>query len=99
MPWLEMRKLLRTISPEIAQLAQRGDAFAKSVIRRYYYAFEHPTDTKANLELRIAIEDYMSRDLRVLERVDLGSKYGHLLDEKTGGTKIFVPNVEIVRKH
>lgn len=93
MPWEEMQKLLRTIGPEIGRLALRGDRFAQAVLARYQYAFEHPTDKAANDELRTAVEDYVSRDLRDAERVELGSRFGHRLPEaeKERGPRIFVP--------
>lgn len=93
MPWEELRKLLRVLGPEIGQLAKRGDRFAKSVMERYRYAFDHPNDTHANFELRVAIDDYLRRDLITAERADLQAKYGHLVDdpEAEQPTRIFVP--------
>jgi len=92
MPAEELRKLLRLIGPEIGKLARRGDKFARAVYARHVYAFEHPEDPNADRELRKAIEDYMKRDLTILERQELGSRYGHLLEEKDPGPRIFVPD-------
>lgn len=81
MPWDELRKLLRNIGPEIGQLAERGDQTARLVMEYYQYAFDHPKDQQANLNLRTAVEDYVNRDLRTAEVIDLGSKFGHRLPE------------------
>jgi hypothetical protein len=95
MPWEDMMDVLRTIGPEVMRLAKRGDRFAMRVLERYQFGFEHPTDSQANFELRTAVEDYVSRDLRPGERFDLASKYGHRLPEghedKTHGPRIVVP--------
>lgn len=93
MPWEELLVLLRQIGPEMAKLGARGDQFALKVEARYRYAHQHPTDPKANRELRVAIEDYVNRDLRLSELYELGSKFGHRLDEpeKEAGPRIFMP--------
>jgi hypothetical protein len=93
MPWDEFRKLLASIGPEIGKLAVRADPTARLVMEYYKYAFDHPTDAKANLNLRTAVEDYVNRDLRTAEQIDLGGKYGHRLPEpeKETGPRIFVP--------
>lgn len=93
MPWLEFIKMLRTIGPEIGRLAVRGDQTARLVLSYYQYAASHPRDAKANMNLRTAVEDYINRDLRTAEQIDLGSKYGHRLPEpeKEQGPRIFVP--------
>lgn len=94
MPWQDLRDVLRTIAPEINRLAKLGDAFATKVMAKYQYAFEHPGDKPAEFELRVAIEDYVSRDLRAGERFDLAVKYGHRLPEghedKAHGPRIVV---------
>lgn len=90
-----MVDVLRTIGPEINRLAKLGDRFAIKVMAKYQYAFEHPTEGVANFELRVAVEDYVSRDLRPGERFDLAVKYGHRLPEghedKIHGPRIIVP--------
>lgn len=92
MPWPEMQDLLRTIGPEMATLAKRGDEFAIKVMAKYQYAYEHPTDHKAHFEMRHAVEDYINRDLRLGELMDLGSKFGHRIeDDPTPGPRIFMP--------
>jgi hypothetical protein len=91
MPWDELRPLIRLLAPEIGRLARLGDAFARKVYERYVYAANHPNDVVANRELRIAVEDYLKRDLTIVERFELGSKYGHLLEEKPTGPRIVVP--------
>jgi len=93
MPWEEFRKLLRSIGPEIGKLAERGDPTARLVMQYYRYAFDHPQDARANTNLRTAVEDYVNRDLRTAEQIDLGGKYGHRLPEpeKETGPRIFVP--------
>ena len=66
---------------------------------RYQYAYDHPRDAQANFELRTAVEDYVNRDLREAEQIDLGAKYGHRLPEpeKETGPRIFVPD-QVVRQ-
>lgn len=92
-PWEEVRKLLRVVAPEIGKLAARGDVFAKKVFDRYVYAYDHPSDKKANHELRVALDDYLKRDLMLVERLDLKAKFGHLdATEKDPGARIFVPD-------
>lgn len=93
MPWEELRVLLKQLGPEIAKLGARGDQFALKVEARYRYAHQHPKDYKANQELRVAIEDYVNRDLRLSELYDLGSKFGHRLPEpeKEAPPRIFMP--------
>lgn len=93
MPWDEFMKLLRSIAPEIGRLAERGDPTARQVMAHYKYAYDHPRDARANRNVRTAVEDYVNRDLRTAEQIDLGSKYGHRLPEpeKEAGPRIFVP--------
>ena len=94
MPWDDLLKLLRAIGPEVGRLKQRGDQTATALMAYYVYAHAHPRDVKANQNLRAALEDYVNRDLRVGEQMDLGSKYGHRLPEpeKDVGPRIFVPD-------
>lgn len=77
MPPEAFGQLLRSLGPEIGTLAQRGDKLAIKVMAKFQYAHDHPTDQKAILEVRTALEDYVNRDLRVGELYDLGSKFGH----------------------
>ena len=91
MAWDDFMKLLRTIASEIGRLSARGDPTARLVMEFYQYAFDHPRDVEANKNLRAAVEDYVNRDLRTAERIDLGSKYGHRLPEEESGQRIFVP--------
>lgn len=95
MPWEDLLKLLRTIGPEVGRLMNRGDQTAKRLMARYVYAHAHPKDVEANKSLRAAIEDYVNRDLRVSEQIDLGSRFGHRLPEpeKDRGPLFFVPDV------
>lgn len=92
MPWEDMRLMIRAMSQEIARLAARGDKQARAVVDAYRYAYDHPRDARANNNLRAAFADYMNRDLRVDERLILGSRYNHRTDlvEKEE-TRIFVP--------
>lgn len=94
MPWDELIKLLRTIGPEVGRLMKNGDQTAKTLMAYYVYAYSHPRDVEANKNVRAALEDYINRDLRVAERIDLGGKYGHRLPEpeKDTGPRIFVPD-------
>jgi hypothetical protein len=93
MPWPEFMKMLRGIGPEMGRLADRGDPTARRVLASYKYAADHPKDVKANQDLRAAVEDYINRDLRLAEQIDLGGKYGHRLPEaeKDAGPRILVP--------
>lgn len=93
MEWVDFMKLLRTIAAEIGRLARLGDQTAKMVMAYYEHAYRNPRDAQANLNLRVAVEDYINRDLRVSEQIDLGGKYGHRLPEpeKSQGPRIFVP--------
>lgn len=95
MPWIEVLKLLRTIGSEVGRLKERGDPTATTLMAHYVYAYAHPKDQKANQNLRAALEDYINRDLRTAEQIDLGGKYGHRLPEpeKETGPRIFVPDV------
>lgn len=94
MPWADVLKLLRSIGPEVGRLMQYGDPTAKMLMAYYIYAHSHPNDKKANLNVRAALEDYVSRDLRLAERTELGGKYGHRLPEpeKEHGPRIVVPD-------
>lgn len=93
MAWDDIMKLLRSIAPEIGRLSVRGDLTARQVMAHYQYAFDHPRDLEANKNLRAALEDYINRDLRTAEQIELGGKYGHRLpeQEKETGPRIFVP--------
>lgn len=95
MPWPEFMTMLRTIAPEIGRLAERGDPTAKMVMARYQYAHDHPRDARANQNMRAAVEDYINRDLRTAEQIDLGGRFGHRLPEpeKETGPRIVVPGV------
>lgn len=77
MPAEAFGELLRALGPEIGTLAKRGDKLATAVMAKYQYAHDHPTDAQAILEVRVALEDYVNRDLRLGELYDLGSKFGH----------------------
>lgn len=92
LPHEEFMKLMRKIGPDIKLLSLRGDKFAQAVMRRYQDAFEHPGDMLKDQECRIAVEDYMRRDLHIAERAELGSRFGHYVDEQQGPTRIVVPN-------
>ncbi|HSV90877.1 MAG TPA: hypothetical protein VLH80_07240 [Nitrospiraceae bacterium] len=100
MAWNEFMQLLRTLGPEIGKLMKNGDQLATTVMAYYRYAHDHPRDQKANLNLRTAVEDYINRDLRDAERLELGGKFGHRLPEpeKESGPRIFVPNTEGVNR-
>lgn len=93
MPGGDFGALLRYIAPEIGRLAVRGDPMAKRVLAYYIYAHDHPTDVDARRNVRLAVEDYINRDLRVGEQYELGSRFGHRLPEaeKNSGPRIFVP--------
>lgn len=91
MPHDEFMKLLRKIGPDIGLLSARGDKFAQAVEKRYRDAHADPLNPIKRTELRIAVQDYMDRDLRIHERTELGSKYGHYVDEEKGPTRIVVP--------
>lgn len=93
MEWVDLLMLLRTIAPEIGRLQGLGDQLAISVMAYYTVAYANPRDVKANRNLRAAIEDYMNRDMRTTERVQLGDRFGHRLPEpeKEPSTRVFVP--------
>jgi hypothetical protein len=92
LPWEELRKLLRKEGPNIRLLADRGDKFAKKVYDVYLEACRLPIEHPKNLELRIAIDDYMNRDLRQHERTELEGKFGHRVDlPDPDRTRIYVP--------
>jgi hypothetical protein len=93
MPGEEFGTLLRSIGPEIGRLMKRGDKLAIAVYAYFIVAHEHPNDPQARMNVRVAVEDYMNRDLRTAEQYDLGSKFGHRLPEpeKDPGPRIFVP--------
>lgn len=92
MPPEAFGELLRSIGPEVGRLAKLGDPLAIAVMTRFMYAHNHTNDQKAILEVRIAVEDYINRDLRDAERFDLGSRYGHRVEgEDKQPTRIFVP--------
>lgn len=99
MPWEELRKWLRSYGPEIKRLADRGDRFAQRVYDVYLEACVLPVDHPKNLELRRAIEDYITRDLHLTERYELGSRFGHLVEdeERESGPRIIVP--DHIRRH
>lgn len=90
-PWAHVQEILRKYGQEIGRLARRGDPLAKKVVQRYQYAYDHPNDVDANRSLRDALDDYLQRDLRTAERADLGSRFGHLLEERERGPMIVVP--------
>lgn len=96
MPWRALAGLLRTIGPEIGLLAHRGDKLAQRVMARYQAAYEHPRDPRYESELRVALEDYVNRDLRVAEQYELGSRFGHRLPEpeKPAGIRVLLPGSE-----
>lgn len=93
MPGDAFGTLLRSIAPEIGRLAVRGDELAKRVLAYYMYAHDHPEDADARMNVRIAVEDYVNRDLRLGEQYDLGSRFGHRVIEEQddGAVRIFVP--------
>lgn len=93
MPMAEIRKLLRTRGGEIGTLAKNNDKLAQAVMAAYQFLYDHPGDHQAGQNLRSAIEDYMNRELRVSEVLDLGSRLGHRLPEpeKLTGERIVVP--------
>lgn len=95
MEWEDFLKLLRSIAPEMGVLARRGDEMAQNVMAIYQYAYEHPTDREANRNVRAAVEDYINRDLRQTEQIELAGRFGHRLPvpEKQTGPRIFVPGV------
>jgi hypothetical protein len=99
MPGEAFGALLRSIGPEIGRLATRGDRLAMTVLGYFMYAHEHPNDPEARMNVRVAVEDYMNRDLRIGEQYELGSRFGHRLPEpeKEAGTRIFVPE-SIIRQ-
>jgi len=90
-PWEHVQEVLRTYGPEIALLAARGDPLARKVRQRYQYAYDHPRDPQANLSLRDALNEYLQRDLRDAEKVELRSRFGHQLSEPAHGARIVVP--------
>jgi len=92
MPWSEFMKMLRGLGAEIGRLATQGDPTARMVMAYYQYAHDHPRDLKANQNLRTAVEDYINRDLRTAELIDLGSRFGHRLPEpeRETGPRIFI---------
>jgi hypothetical protein len=94
MPWTEIMKLLRSLSAEIGRLQRLGDQCATAVMAHYVYAYNHPMDEKANMNLRRALEDYIDRDLRDAEVAQLGDRFGHRLpeSEKEHGPRIVVPD-------
>ena len=93
MPSEAFGELLRSLGPEIGQLAKRGDKLAQAVMARFQYAHDHPIDATARQNVRTALEDYVNRDLRLAELYELGSRFGHRLPEpeKSHGPRIFVP--------
>lgn len=94
MPWIEFMKLLRSVSSEVGRLQRLGDQCATAVMAYYTYAYHHPSDQKANMNLRCALEDYINRDLRDAEVAQLGDRFGHRLPEpeKAHGERIVVPD-------
>lgn len=95
LPWEEVRKLMRSIAPEVRQLAERGDKLAQDVYNRYCEAYHHqaPDGSNLNKSFRKALQDYMYRDLTVSDRAELGSKFGHLVEGEQGAAapRIVVP--------
>jgi hypothetical protein len=96
MPWRALAGLLRTIGPEIGTLARRGDQLAQAVMARYHAAYEHPRDPRYESELRVALEDYVNRDLRLAEQYELASRFGHRLPEpeKPAGIRVLLAGSE-----
>lgn len=92
MPWRALAGLLRTIGPEIGSLARRGDKLAQEVMARYRAAYAHPRDPRYESELRVALEDYVNRDLRLTEQYELASRFGHRLPEpeKPAGIRVLL---------
>lgn len=93
MPGDAFGALLRSIGPEVGRLAVRGDTLARRVVAYFTYAHDHPEDPEARMNVRLAVEDYINRDLRVGEQYELGSRFGHRLPEpeKDVEARIFVP--------
>lgn len=81
MTLLEVRDWLRWQSVAIDRLAIANDKLARRVITAYRYFYDHQSDEQAQLELKAAVKDYMIRDHLDGERKDLGSKFGHKVDE------------------
>lgn len=95
MPWEDLRRILRTLGPEIRQLAERGDALATRVYNLYCEcAYKNlPLEHQTHKSLRAALTEYMFRDTSISDRKEMGSKFGHLVDEEKGErpTQIVVP--------
>lgn len=92
MPSEAFGSLLRSIGPEIGRLAVRGDPIARRVMAYYMYAYDHPNDLEARKNVRMAVEDYINRDLRLGEQYELGSRFGHrVAEDEKEGLRIFLP--------
>lgn len=93
-PWHLVQELLRVYGPGISKLAQRGDLVSKKIIAVYKHCHRNPHDVQANRDLRDQLNDYMQRELNESARYELGSKYGHLVEEEDkydSPSRIFVP--------
>ena len=99
MPMPELLKLMGAIGREVRQLAERGDKLAQQVYHRYCEAAHHraPDGSPLNTSLRKALQDYMYRDLTVSDRLELGSKFGHLVEGEQGSSapRIVVPGTDV----
>lgn len=92
MPWLELRKWIRMWAPEIRQLAERGDMISQRIyhILCELYDKQPPLEHPLHSELRQRLTEYMHRDLTLSDRVELGGKFGHLIEEEKGPRPISI---------
>lgn len=85
-----IRKMVRAYGPKIGLLAKRGDLLSKKMVAVWSYLHDHPTDSRADLEMRAVFSDWMKQHLEVTARKELGRKHGYLVEgeDPSGATKI-----------
>jgi len=76
-PWEHVRKMFRVYGAQIQTLALRGEQLALQVRYRYQYFFDHPADLDAKNSLCDALEDYLKRDQRDVDKIDLANRFDH----------------------
>lgn len=85
-----IRRMVRAYGIKIGLLAKRGDLLSKKMVAVWTYLHDHPTDTRADLEMRAVFSDWMKQHLEDTSRKELGRKYGYLVEgeDQNVGSKI-----------
>lgn len=75
-----IRRMVRAYAPKIGLLAKRGDLLSKKMVAVWTYLHDHPTDARADLEMRAVFSDWMKQHLEETSRKELGRKHGYLVE-------------------